>query len=77
MTSVRQYRAVLFADVSGSTPLYEKLGDEAALAAINRCLDILRRRCLEHGGAVIKTIGDELMCTFPDAEAALQSAAAM
>ena len=77
MTSFRHQRAVLFADISGSTPLYEKLGDEAALAVIDRCLELLRQRCVELGGAVIKSIGDELMCLFPDAEAALRSAAAM
>ena len=77
MTSFRQQRAVLFADISGSTPLYERLGDEAALAVINRCLEVLRRRCAEFGGTVVKTIGDELMCVFPDAESALRSAQAM
>ena len=32
--------AVLFADIAGSTSLYERIGNTAALAAISRCLDL-------------------------------------
>ena len=34
---------VLFADVSGSTRLYETAGDAAALAAITLCLSAMRQ----------------------------------
>ena len=33
---------VLFADVSGSTKLYETAGDAAALTAIGRCIEHMR-----------------------------------
>src|SRR4051812_13891179 len=56
--------AVLFADVSGSTRLYEELGDEVALSTIARCLAVVKRACDGHNGRVIKTIGDEAMAVF-------------
>jgi class 3 adenylate cyclase len=36
-------QAVLFADVSGSTRLYERLGDRLALALIERCGDVMQQ----------------------------------
>jgi len=67
--------AVLFADVAGSTRLYEQLGDADALAAIGRCLGIAEAAAACHGGRVIKTIGDEAMIVFRDADAAADAAA--
>jgi adenylate cyclase len=69
--------AVLFADVSGSTRLYETLGDERALATIGRCLALVRGACEGNAGRVIKTIGDEAMAVFPSADNAAQAAAEM
>lgn len=69
--------AVMFADISGSTRLYERLGDTRAFAAINNCLDILRRLTEVHRGRVVKTIGDEIMAVFPDAALAAQTACEM
>ena len=69
--------AVLFADISGSTRLYELLGDARAFAAINNCLDLLRRVTVAHGGHVVKTIGDEIMAVLPSADAAVQAACEM
>lgn len=69
--------AVLFADISGSTPLYEELGDGQALASIERCLRLLRDAAAEFGGRVVKTTGDGVMCAFDAAEAALHAARVM
>jgi class 3 adenylate cyclase len=66
--------AVLFADISGSTRLYEELGDSQALSRIDRCLRLLRDAALEFGGRVVKTTGDGVMCTFNQAEAGLHAA---
>ncbi|HXU92085.1 MAG TPA: adenylate/guanylate cyclase domain-containing protein [Gallionella sp.] len=76
-SSVEREMAVLFADVSGSTRLYELLGDTKAFAAINGCLDLLRRVTIAHGGHVVKTIGDEIMAVLPHADAAVQAACEM
>jgi adenylate cyclase len=72
-----RHAAVLFADVAGSTSLYELMGDAKALARIGGCLARLRDVVTAAGGRVIKSIGDELMCAFPDAPTALRAASDM
>ena len=56
---------ILFADVSGSTKLFETRGDVEARRLVAAILGALSEVCARHGGRVIKTIGDEIMCTFP------------
>lgn len=68
---------VLFADVSGSTKLYETAGDAIALEAISGCLAAARRATEAAGGRVVKTIGDEVMALFPAPDAAAHAAAEM
>ena len=65
---------VLFADVSGSTKLYDSVGDAAALAAIELCLRLFSALTEQHGGRVVKTIGDEIMAIFPGAAEAGRAA---
>jgi adenylate cyclase len=74
MTSPDHDLAVLFADVAGSTRLYEQLGDVAALAAITRCLELAGETARGYGGRLIKTIGDEALLVFPHADEAAQAA---
>ncbi len=69
--------AILFADVVGSTQLYETLGDDRARETVAECLEIMKAATEETGGTVIKTMGDEVMATFPTANAAVGAAAAM
>lgn len=69
--------AIMFADIAGSTRLYEQLGDIPARERIAECLLRLGAVALEHGGRVVKTIGDEALCTFPDVEAAVVAACGM
>ena len=66
--------AILFADVSGSTRLYETLGDAEARAIVERCLAVVADVCKAHDGQVIKTIGDEMMTTFASADHAARAA---
>lgn len=66
--------AVLFADVAGSTRLYEQVGDALALATIGKCLALVEEVSRGHGGRLIKTIGDEAMVTFPTADQAALAA---
>lgn len=65
---------LLFADVSGSTRLYEAMGDAVAVKAIDRCVSVMRQHTEACGGRVVKTIGDEVMATFPNASDAAQAA---
>jgi class 3 adenylate cyclase len=69
--------AIVFADVVGSTRLYEELGDQRAREVVAICIDIMRQATEEHHGTVIKTMGDEVMSTFAVANDALNAAAKM
>jgi adenylate cyclase len=69
--------SVLFADVSGSTKLYETAGDAVAHAAIEKCVSIMRDKTVNAKGRVIKTIGDEVMSAFATADQAADAAIEM
>lgn len=69
--------AVLFADVAGSTALYEVLGDQRAFALVQGCLGAMGRSSTTCGGRVVKTIGDAVMAVFPGADAAVAAAISM
>lgn len=68
---------ILFADIAGSTALYENLGDTQAETIISTVLNALSSIVKEHNGQVIKTIGDEIMCQFPSSGQAIHAAAKM
>jgi adenylate cyclase len=70
-------RAIVFADISGSTRLYEALGDTIARDLVSQCLDLMTEQVNRHNGAVIKTIGDEIMATFATAEQAVEASMSM
>jgi len=69
--------AVLFADVAGSTALYEVLGDQHAFALIESCLSTMSTCTAEARGRVVKTIGDAVMSVFRTADDAAAAAAEM
>jgi class 3 adenylate cyclase len=77
MSGSPQTCTVLFVDISGSTRLYEELGDAHALSRVASCLRLLQRAADDLKGRVVKSTGDGLMCAFADADAALQAARAM
>ncbi len=69
--------AILFADVVGSTRIYEVMGDLRARDMVLTCVEIMRAATEQHRGTVIKTIGDEIMATFPTANDALNAGSRM
>ena len=69
--------AILFADISDSTRLYTTYGDVEARRIVSACLACMTEIVRDNRGRVIKTIGDELMCMFPDADAAATAAIQM
>ena len=69
--------AILFADVVGSTQLYDKFGDTKASETVAACLSVMKDSTHEFNGTVIKTIGDEVMATFPDVDDAMSAAIMM
>lgn len=76
-TATQQFHAILFADVAGSTRLYETLGDRVAKQTINGVLERMTVVGERYGGVLVKTIGDEILCRFPTAERAVSGAIAM
>jgi class 3 adenylate cyclase len=77
MSQQSEKLAILFADISGSTRLYEALGNSDARQLVVRCIAMMTDRLATHRGTLIKTIGDEIMCTFPSAAAALRASCDM
>jgi len=69
--------AIVFADIAGSTKLYETLGDSLARAKVAETLQTITVVVNKHNGIVIKTIGDEVMATFPTAEDAATASCTM
>jgi len=69
--------AILFADVVGSTRLYDIMGDVRARDMVAICIEVMRNATEQRQGTVIKTMGDEVMATFPSADAALNAGAQM
>jgi adenylate cyclase len=69
--------AILFADVVGSTQLYDKFGDTKASETVAICLDVMKDATHQFNGTVIKTIGDEVMSTFKSVDDAMNAAVMM
>jgi adenylate cyclase len=69
--------AIMFADIAGSTRLYNQLGDSLAELLISARLTTMQAITVKHHGRIIKTIGDEIMCQFPSAEDAALAATEM
>ena len=68
---------ILFADIAESTRLYDTFGDFKARELIAACLRHLEELVLENEGRVVKTIGDEVLCTFQTPNAAAETAKLM
>ena len=66
--------AVLFADIVESTALYRHLGDIEALKIVNACLATMKDVLPYYHGRLVKTLGDAVMCLFPDADSAVDAA---
>jgi adenylate cyclase len=66
--------AIVFSDICGSTRLYESLGDTQARSIVAQCFAEMERIIKSRNGALIKAIGDEILCTFDSAEASAKSA---
>lgn len=65
---------VMFADVVGSTKLYEELGDSTAKSVISEVMELMMSSIRGFSGIIIKTIGDEVMCRFQTSDNAASAA---
>ena len=67
----------LFTDLKGSTELYERVGDLVAYDLVRAHFRILNEIVAAESGAVVKTIGDAVMATFPTPDRAMAAALKM
>lgn len=68
---------VMFADVAGSTAMYENMGDDLARERISKALNSLISISRRHNGKLVKTIGDEILVYFTDIDMAVYAAKAI
>ena len=76
MTQISQ-QTVLFADLRGSTALFESLGNAEATAVVTQCVAAVGRAVTSSGGHVVKTLGDGLMAVFNSSASAVTASAQM
>jgi adenylate cyclase len=76
MTRIAE-RTVLFADLRGSTSLFERLGNAEATSVITHTVSALGASVVERGGQVVKTLGDGLMAVFEAPRPGVEAAASM
>ncbi len=67
----------LFTDLKGSTALYDRVGDMVAYDLVREHFRVLGEIVASEAGAVVKTIGDAVMATFPTPDRALAAALRM
>jgi class 3 adenylate cyclase len=56
----------LISDLKGSTALYDAVGDVRGYHLVRQHFAALGRAVAGHSGAVVKTVGDEVMAAFAD-----------
>ena len=64
---------VVFADLFGSTGVFEALGNAKATEAVTRITAWVAQKFSEHGGRVVKFLGDGVLATFEDNATALDA----
>jgi len=69
--------AILMADISGSSMLYDEIGDTDALRLVGICLDNMVAIVEREGGTFIRSKGDDVLAIFTDASDALEASRAM
>jgi adenylate cyclase len=66
---------LLFSDLTGSTALYSEVGDAEAFRFVDDHFDILKQRIEANQGTIVKTMGDAIMASFVDEQAAVRASA--
>jgi len=64
---------IVFADLFGSTGVFESLGNAKATEAVMRATTWVAKRCTSHGGRVIKFLGDGVLVIFQDSSSAVSA----
>lgn len=77
MSALQKSLAIMFADITDSTKLYETVGDERARALTAQSINQISKITTDNKGVVIKTMGDGIMMTFPHPDDAFEASLAM
>jgi len=77
MAQTQQTLAILFADIAGSTELYEKEGDVEAHRRVAESLAAMSQAVTQHQGIVLRTVGDSTLASFESCDNALLAACTM
>ncbi|MDB5897608.1 MAG: adenylate/guanylate cyclase protein [Ramlibacter sp.] len=64
---------VMFADLTGSTAVFETLGNDAATQTITGLTNWIGQVVKNHGGRVVKTLGDGVLALFPDGASSVRA----
>lgn len=64
-------RTVVFIDLTGSTGVFETLGNAKATEAVTTLTHWIGQICAAHQGRVVKTLGDGVLATFVSAQQAV------
>ena len=65
---------VVFADLTGSTGVFESLGNAKATQAITRLTQWIGEVCKSHRGHVVKYLGDGVLILFKESKNAIEAA---
>jgi len=67
-------RTVVFADLTGSTGLFESAGNVVATRIVTRCTHTIGRHLVNAGGQLVKYLGDGVLVLFDNTLAAVEAA---
>jgi adenylate cyclase len=68
---------VVFADLIGSTGIFEATGNAKATLAVTQLTRWICEVFVSHGGHVVKTLGDGVLATFPNGSSAVDACVEM
>ena len=68
---------VVFADLMGSTAVFESTGNAKATQLVTELTDWIGTLCVAHGGRVVKTLGDGVLAIFPIGAGAINAVVEM
>lgn len=77
MDQTQQTLAILFADIAGSTELYQRVGDVEAHRQVAQSLASMAQAVKQHNGVVLRTVGDSTLASFDSCDNALLAASEM
>ncbi|MBT8349708.1 MAG: adenylate/guanylate cyclase domain-containing protein, partial [Deltaproteobacteria bacterium] len=72
--NTKQSIAILFADIGGSTELYESIGDAVAHKLVARSLQRMEVAIENNSGTLLRTVGDAALASFPNCDMAYHAA---